>query len=270
MEKQRFEERYRAILLENGLERFTGTRETDLFERFFMIFFAENAKTNLSAIRTATEGIAKHLADCLLAADLFPRNATVLDLGCGGGFPTFPLAVARPDLKITAMDSTRKKIDFVAKTAETLGLSNIQAICGRAEDAKWRGLRETFDAVTGRAVANLRVFTELALPFVCVGGALISYKGAQGSAELREAERAIQTLGGAVAEDRACELHCPVLPETNEKTPQAATAGEEDGEKNAQPLVFSAESRHLLVIRKEKHTPPQYPRAYAAILKNPL
>ena len=279
-----FEPLYRSVMQANGLERFCGLRETDLFRRFLDLFFVENEKTNLSAIRTLPEAVAKHVADCLLAADKLPQGAAVLDLGCGGGFPTFPLAIARPDLCITAMDSTGKKVEFVAKTAKTLGLGRVKTICGRAEDPKWVGMRETFDVVTGRAVANLRVFAELAFPFARVGGTVLSYKGSQGSAELKEAENAIRTLGGAVTEDRVCNLFCPIparvtgqKKESAENTAKSNGKGAENNGKSAESNVrptekpgFTAEGRHLILLRKERPTPKQYPRAYAAILKKPL
>ena len=272
-----FEPLYRSVMQANGLERFCGPRETDLFRRFLELFFAENEKTNLSAIRALPEAVAKHVADCLLAADKLPHDAAVLDLGCGGGFPTFPLAIARPDLCITAMDSTGKKVDFAAKTAKTLGLDHVKTICGRAEDPKWAGMRETFDVVTGRAVANLRVFAELAFPFVRVGGTVLSYKGSQGAAELKEAENAIQTLGGTATEDHACDLFCPiparVTGQTEEGAGNAARNGCKSAENSARPTEkpgFTVEGRHLILLRKERPTPKQYPRAYAAILKSPL
>ena len=252
MEKQTFEALFCEIMQKNGLERYCAEPFLPKFASFLELFFAENAKTNLSAIRTPAEAIAKHLADCLLAESLFPQGAAVLDVGCGGGFPSFPLAIARTDLQITAIDSTKKKVDFVSRTAGELGLNHLKAVCGRVEAPEQAQLRGKFDVVTGRAVANLRVFAELTLPFMKTGGLMIAFKGAQGAEELDEAQNAIRTLGGVPERDLSCSLFCPIL------QPDGTLTG------------YQEEKRHLLIIRKQKLTPPQYPRAYAAILKRPL
>ena len=252
MEKQMFEAQFCEIMRKNGLDRYCKEPFLSKYASFLELFFAENARTNLSAIRTPAEAIAKHLADCLLAESCFPEGATVLDIGCGGGFPSFPLAIARPDLQITAIDSTKKKVDFVSHTAGELNLSNLKTICGRVEAPEQANLRVRFDIVTGRAVANLRVFAELALPFAKTGGLLIAFKGAQGAEELDEAQNAIRTLGGTPERDLSCSLFCPI--------------SQPDGILTD----YQKERRHLLIVRKQKLTPPQYPRAYAAILKRPL
>ncbi len=252
MEKQIFETQFCGIMRKNGLERYCADPFLSKYASFLDLFFAENAKTNLSAIRTPAEAIAKHLADCLLAESCFPQGATVLDIGCGGGFPSFPLAIARPDLQITAIDSTKKKVDFVSRAAGELNLSNLKTVCGRVEAPDQANMRGRFDVVTGRAVANLRVFAELALPFAKQNGLMVAFKGAQGAEELEEAQNAIRTLGGIPERDCSCSLFCPI--------PQP------DGNLTD----YQEEKRHLLIVRKQKPTPPQYPRAYAAILKRPL
>ena len=266
----RFSELYCAIMRENGLGAYCEEPYVGLFERFLQIFMEENRKTNLSAIRNETDAIAKHLADCLLAADWFPNGATVLDVGCGGGFPTFPLAIARPDLRITAVDSTRKKVDFVAYAAKELALHNIFPICTRAEDLAHGNLREAFDVVTGRAVANLRVLAELTLPAVRVGGALIAFKGAQGSDEAADASSAIRTLGGALEQDCFVELACPISDDAALDDFAALDNLAASGDFAAFGAAFRRESRHILLIRKQKPTPADYPRPYATILKRPL
>lgn len=245
-----------AIFEQNGLKRFCQPQIIEKFYQFTERFLAENAKTNLSAIRTPCEMIAKHYADCLLAEELLPQSATVLDVGCGGGFPCVPFALVRPDLKITALDSTQKKIDFVAKAAKELGLLNLTTICGRVEEKPQARLRGSFDLVTARAVANLQVLAELTLPFAKTGGALLALKGAKGSEELAAASTAIEKLGGKSESDVEKSLFCP-----------SESAGQGSLDENT---AWNAESRHLLMIRKIKPTPAEYPRAYAAILKHPL
>lgn len=255
MNRQTFEKLYSRIFRENGLEIYVREPFVSQFEQFLRLFAEENAKTNLSAVREPAEIIAKHFADCLLVAKEIPDGASLFDVGCGGGFPTIPLAIARPDLRITAIDSTRKKLDCVERMVRALGLENVTVRCGRAEDAKQSDLRERFDVVTARAVANLRVLAELTLPFVRVGGVLIAMKGARGAEELSEASAAIERLGGKAERDISAVLACPVV----------------RGKENETEITgFLTEERHIPVIRKKKPTPAGYPRAYAAILKRPL
>lgn len=253
MEKSAFFALFREIFQKNGLERFCTDKIVGQFHHFAELFLAENAKTNLSAIRTPEEMIAKHYADCLLAEELLPENATVLDVGCGGGFPCIPFAIVRPDLRITTIDSTQKKIDFVKSATEALALLNLTPICGRIEEKAQKKLLGSFDLVTSRAVANLQVLAELTLPFAKVGGALLALKGAKGAEELAAAGPALAILGGKTELDAEKTLFCP----------QKDEAGAPNGD-------YLPEARHLLLIRKQKQTPPIYPRAYAAIVKHPL
>ena len=241
MDLNDFESLYRKIFISNGLDRFCNPTLIEQFYSFTGIFLEANQHLNLTAIRDVPNVIAKHYVDCLLAEPYFPTGATVLDVGCGGGFPTFPLAIARPDLKITALDSTLKKINFVNSTAQSLGLHNVHGICARAEDTEMRKYRESFDVVTSRAVANLRILTEITLPFVKPGGQMIALKGSKGKEELEEAQKSIELLGG-----RASALHEMSL------------------------QVGYAESRCLILISKMKRTTEQYPRQYSAIVKKPL
>ncbi len=215
--------------------------ECKRFYDFTVLLAQTNAHTNLTAIRSVEEIPYKHYADSLLAAQYFPQGATVLDVGCGAGFPSLPLAICRTDLHITALDSTEKKVDFVRKSAEALKLSNLRAVSGRAEDTGVRGSIGAVDAVVSRAVARLSVLCELCLPYVRVGGTFVALKGAKGEEELEEAANAIKTLGGEAS------LH---------KTRLRIPSGDEE--------------RSLIVVKKRKETPVQYPRSYAAILKKPL
>ncbi|MBQ4274183.1 MAG: 16S rRNA (guanine(527)-N(7))-methyltransferase RsmG [Clostridia bacterium] len=202
-----------------------------------------NVHTNLTAIRDPIGIVDKHYIDSLLATNLIPEGARVLDLGCGPGFPSTPLAIMRPDLKITALDSTAKKIDFVQKSTEILQLSNLKAISGRAEDLKLRKTLGKYDVVVSRAVSRLNILCELCLPYLKVGGTLIALKGAKFEEELTEAANAIKVLGGEVI-----------------KIEQKQLATAEN----------TTETRGMIVIQLKKEPPPQYPRAYAAILKKPL
>jgi len=220
-----------------------NTAQMKQFYQFTEHLLAVNAHTNLTAIRELTDIVDKHYIDSLLASDLIPANARMLDLGCGPGFPSIPLAIMRPDLDITGLDSTAKKIDFVKKSAEILQLSNLKGVSGRAEDQKLRKELGKFDVVVSRAVARLNILCELCLPYLKVGGKLIALKGAKFEEELAEATNATKILGGEVIEIKQIDL-------TTVKN--------------------QTETRGIIVIQLKKEPPQQYPRAYATILKRPL
>ncbi len=229
---------FRDVLTSCGLEEYATRDFSDRFEKLTELLLLTNAHTNLTAITEQREIICKHYADCLLIAHLIPKGANLLDVGCGGGFPTLPLALVRPDLVITALDSTAKKLDFVAYASEQLQLS-VKILPGRAEIfGKNQNYRETFDTVTARAVANLRVLSEWCLPFVRVGGLFVAMKGADGERELQEAGKALQILGASLAKSETKELN--------------------------------GARRCNIVLRKTSSTPAKYPRENGAITKKPL
>lgn len=212
------------------------------FEAFANHLLEVNQQMNLTAIRTVSGVISKHFVDCLLALSDIRGEKKILDIGCGAGFPSIPFAIAAPDVSIVALDSTDKKAQFVAETAKTLGLSNLTAISGRAEEKNVRSSLGKFDVVTSRAVARLSILCELALPYLKIGGKLVALKGAKGGEELIEAENAIKVLGGK-SEIRQTKLQLP------------------DG---------TGEGRSIVTVWKISETPPQYPRKYAEIAKKPL
>ena len=236
-----------SVFLQSALERNGASPLTDAQTKQFYEFSNHllhvNQTTNLTAIRNLPDVIDKHLVDSLLVSEQIPKGARVLDLGCGPGFPSIPLAIARPDLSIVALDSTAKKIAFVAEAAKKIGISNLQAVSGRAEDHGLAKKLGTFDIAVSRAVARLNILCELCLPYIRVGGVLLAMKGAKAQEELTEATQAIQALGG----DPATLLEQPLL----------LSNGTE-------------EARATILVPKAKPTPTVYPRAYAAILKKPL
>ncbi len=196
---------------------------------------------NVTNLNTDEEIALLHYVDSLTAAQtgLFDGK-NVIDVGCGGGFPTFPLAVAFPGSSFTALDSTAKKLAFVEETAESAGITNVRTLCARAEDAGRSSGREDYDVAVSRGVARLNTLCEWCLPLVKVGGSFVAMKGRSGREEAAEAENAIKTLGGG--EVRIIDVGIP---------------------------VFNREHT-LIVIKKLSHTPAAYPRAGGAIKKKPL
>ncbi|MBP3301237.1 MAG: 16S rRNA (guanine(527)-N(7))-methyltransferase RsmG [Clostridia bacterium] len=222
--------------------------QADSFSRLTEEMLRINQSMNLTAITDPYEISVKHYADCALMAEIPFEGATVADIGAGAGFPTLPLGILRPDLKILAVDSTAKRMRYVAETAALLGLSRVSTLTARAEEmGKKAEFRESFDFVTARAVAPLNMLCELCLPLVRAGGTFCALKAANGQEELSQAQKAVEALGGAVKEVREISLVDP-------------------------KGIFPADSlkRMLILVEKIAPTPSQYPRRYARIQSNPL
>lgn len=204
----------------------------DIYRKFtaYADFLVDkNQVMNLTAI-TDPHGIAeKHFLDSVLPLGLFdvPDGASLVDVGTGAGFPGVPMAIMRPDIRLTLLDSLNKRINFLK---ELTGLLELPAECIhiRAEDAGRGSLRESFDIATARAVSRLPILCEYCLPLVKTGGAFLAMKG-DCQEELEEAKNAISVLGGKV--ERMEEYALP-----------------------------SGDKRTLVVIRKVKKTPEKYPR----------
>ncbi len=228
-------------LLRHALARFGLTLEEQTacqLDAFCGLLLEANRHMNLTAV-TDPEGMTvKHLLDSLLLLWAAPpeQGAALLDVGSGAGFPAVPLALARPDLRVTLLDSTKKRVEFLADCCQTLRLP-ATALHARAEEAaRRRELRERFDLVTARAVAALPVLSELCLPFVQLGGVFAALKGGAVEEELGQAEAAIRKLGGKVERVARYTLT-------------------EDGEN----------ARSIVIVRKISQTPTAYPRTFAKI-----
>ncbi len=198
-----------------------------------------NETTNLTAIRDPAAAARLHFLDSaalLNVADF--AGKTVADVGSGGGFPGVPIRILRPDVRLTVIDSVGKKMDFVRDACARLGMGDVQCLWGRAEELS--DLRETFDIVTGRAVAELYLLAELCLPLTKVGGLFLAMKKPDCEEEVSQADFAVRALGGRVREVRRYEV-----PGTD--------------------TVHGA-----VVIEKVKPTPSQYPRRWAQMKKKPL
>ncbi len=204
------------------------------------------SRMNLTAITEPTAVVWLHLIDSLYAARVLSGvmgsipSLKIADVGSGGGFPALPVAAALPNLQVTAIDSTEKKCNYILGAAEVMGLANVSAEAVRAEEFARTDARESFGAVTARAVARLNVLMELCLPLVGIGGLFISMKGAAAKDEEAEAEAAAKKLG-AVLYDRI-----------------------------TYTLPGYADERTILVYRKIRNTPAEFPRQYSKISKNPL
>ena len=232
------------IFRKNGLN---GLCSQEIAEKFFLLsqlLVSENEKYNLTAIKDARLILPLHFADSLLAVDEFPVGAEIVDVGCGAGFPTLPLAIVRGDLKIFALDSTEKKLGFVRKVCSELGLSNVETLSGRAEElSRDKKYRERFGGVCARAVSRLNILSEICIPFLKKGGRFVAMKGAMGAEECAEAKRGIGILGGNVTS--VCEKTLYVSDEETQK-------------------------RVIVTVEKMEKPPDAYPRQYAKITKKPL
>lgn len=177
--------------------------QIEQFLIYYEMLIEKNKVMNLTAITEFDEVMKKHFIDSLSLVKAYDSRdnlpISVIDIGTGGGFPGIPLKIAFPHLKVTLMDSLNKRVDFLKEVIEELGLSDIDVIHGRAEDfAKPGQLREQYDLCVSRAVANLSVLSEYCLPYVKVGGKFISYKSEKIVEEMKDAEYAIQLLGGRI------------------------------------------------------------------------
>ena len=164
-----------------------------------------NTRMNLTGDTEFDTSLDRHYTDCLaplINRELFPQGASLIDVGSGAGFPGLPLAIARPDLQVTLLDSLMKRIHFLDAVVRELGLTNVQLVHSRAEDGgRDAALREHFDIAVARAVAPLPVLCELLLPFVKVGGRMICYKGPSAEEELQAGQKAAHMLGGAAVQN---------------------------------------------------------------------
>ncbi len=213
-----------------------------LFERYTELLLYWNEKINLTAI-TDPEGVRiKHYLDSLtlILSGKLPENGSMIDIGAGAGFPSLPVKLARPDLRVTMLDSLGKRVDFLNRVIRELGLKDIGAVHLRAEDGAHTFLREGFDAAAARAVADLAVLAEYALPYVKIGGYFVAMKGSSPEEEADLAEPAINALGGRLEEIK--KIYIPY-----------------------------GELRHsLVIIKKIEKTPPQYPRKAGKPSKEPI
>lgn len=202
--------------------------QNEQFKKYYSFLISYNEKVNLTAITEESEVYIKHFYDSLLGAEFVPKNAKLVDVGTGAGFPGVPIKLMRPDVELTLVDSLNKRIEFLRLLNENLNITS-ECVHARAEDFAVNH-REAFDVVTSRAVASLNTLAEYALPLLKIGGIFLAYKGGDVKDEIRNSKKAITILGGAI----------------------------EDIKKFNLPNDLG--ERSIIIIKKIKETPKIYPR----------
>lgn len=214
-----------------------GEDRIDRLCRFGELLLRQNQVMNLTAITEPTAVARLHFLDSLSLLREEPlAGKTLIDVGCGAGFPGVPLAIAEPSLRVTLLDSLQKRINWLKTILPELGV-NAQCVAARAEEYVAEH-REAYDVATSRAVARLNILAELCLPYVKVGGKFLALKGTMAEAEADEAKKAVETLGGRLSEIREYPVGDAV--------------------------------HRIVVVEKVRPTPKAYPRKFAKIKQQPL
>ena len=213
--------------------------QIDRLVRYYKLLVEWNEKINLTAITEEKDVATKHFLDSMSAILTGYVKGRTIDVGCGAGFPGLVLKIAKPEIKLTLLDSLNKRINFLKTVCDELEITDINFVHSRAEDGA-RRMREEFDTVVSRAVANMTVLSELCIPFLKIGGRFLALKGPLAEQELKDAKRAISILGGEVED------------------------------------VFEAKIPHtdlshkIIIVKKVRHTPMQYPRKAGIVTKTPI
>lgn len=210
-------------------------KQYNQFQTYYRLLVEWNDKINLTAITEERDVFVKHFYDSIcLIKGVKLNNQTLLDVGSGAGFPSIPLKIIYPDLKITIIDALNKRIKFLQVLVNELKI-DVELIHGRAEEYM---RKHCFDLVTARAVANLNMLSELCIPFVKIDGSFIAMKGPKLTEELETSSAAIELLGGKILND--------------------------------EKYFIENQERHLLVVQKVRKTEKKYPRKFSNIKNNPL
>jgi 16S rRNA (guanine527-N7)-methyltransferase len=218
-------------------------RQLQAFDVYAGLLVEWNARSNLTAITKPGDVAVKHFLDsltCLMAMGM-PGAGRLVDVGSGAGFPGLPIKIACPQLRVTLVESTAKKVEFCRHVVRELGLKDVEVIHERGEEVgHWESHREAYDWAVARAVAALPILVEYLFPLVRVGGLAIAQKGDTGPAEAHAAEAALRILGGRIRQ--LVPIHLPRV----------------------------AETRYLVVMGKEAATPGEYARRPGIPAKRPL
>ena len=232
--------------LESGAAEFgiaLDDAQINAFERYTELLLEWNQRFNLTRITEPDEIAVKHYLDSLsvLKYVRIRGGSSLIDIGTGAGFPGIPLKIAVPTLRLTLLDSVRKRLTFLEAVVQELGLTDVRIVHGRAEDyGQDRAHRAKYDFAVSRAVARLSVLCELCMPFCRTGGKFIAYKGPEADEEIAEASKAIRVLGGKLEA-----VHRFTLPGGDLQ-------------------------RSLVIVGKTEQTPKAYPRKAGTPEKEPL
>ena len=218
-----------------------SVEQLEKFYKYMNLLIEWNEKMNLTAITEPNDIILKHFIDSITINKYIENNAKVVDVGTGAGFPGIPLSIIRTDLQITLVDSLNKRLIFLQEIKKELELKNIDIVHARAEEfGQNKNYRETFDIATSRAVANLSTLSEYLVPLVKIKGKCVCMKASDADEEIKQAENAINTLGGKIV-----------------KTEKFNLPNSDIG-------------RTIIIINKEKSTNGKYPRKPGTPSKEPL
>ena len=220
-------------------------KQKQQFKLYFKMLIEVNEHVNLTRITEEDEVYLKHFYDSITPlftfGAVFKDGATLCDVGAGAGFPSIPLKILKPGLKVTIVDSLQKRLNFLKYLISELGLTDVELVHGRAEDVGQNMLfRVRFDIVTARAVARMSVLSEYCLPLVKKGGYFVALKGPKAEDELDDGKKALEVLGGKLIKDE--ELTLPA----------------------------SEEERTLVLVQKVKSTPKKYPRQAGTPRRKPI
>lgn len=213
------------------------------FKKYYDLLVSENEKYNLTAITEVKEVYVKHFLDSilLLSSEVNLSDKSMIDIGTGAGFPSLPLKIMAPNLKVTGLDSLNKRINFLEMVSQTLEFTQTKFVHGRAEDfGQDKHYRESYDFAVSRAVAELRLLLELVMPFVKVGGVFYAYKSLKTKTELDDAKNALSLMKSNLVDIKSYDL----------------------------PLEMG--TRDILVIQKMGKIDKKYPRKPGIPKKSPL
>lgn len=239
MEKEKWKKEFMRQC--NALKINLEDEKQEKFYKYMELLLEWNEKMNLTAITEPQEVLQKHFIDSLTILPYIPRNASVIDVGTGAGFPGIPLKIVQDSLKVTLLDALNKRLNFLNEITNALDLSNVKMIHARAEEAgKNKELREKFDISVSRAVAPLAVLVEYLLPLVKVEGYCICMKGSNAKEEIESSKKAISILGGKT--EKEIEFKLP----------------------------NSDITRSIIIIKKVNQTPSKYPRKPGTPSKEPI
>ncbi|MFF2483594.1 16S rRNA (guanine(527)-N(7))-methyltransferase RsmG [Paenibacillus sp. NPDC058071] len=232
---------FTELLEEKGIS--LNERQLEQFDLYFKILVDWNERMNLTGITERDAVYEKHFYDSVSLSFFVPMQeiGSIADIGSGAGFPSIPLKICFPHLKVVIVDSLNKRIQFLKHLTEQLGMSDVECVHGRAEDiSRLAAHRDRYDLVTARAVARLNVLNEFCLPFVRKNGVFAAMKGSQSEEEVKEAAFSLRELKGKLRGEQGLSL------------------------------PFEKSERHIVLIEKTDATPRKYPRKAGTPIKLPL